>query len=421
MTILPDLLSHRQSEECRKITEDVGTRIARWIFDAPESRASLNVGSGFSGEALYLGVLDRLFPGSGWDKAAYGTLKRAVRTLEQTERFNFGLFTGVTGLAFAARYLSLSNGRYNSLVIDLNQLILDYVETFIDEDRLRFPCPSSAFDVISGIAGVGIYLTAFDLTDELSTALHRLVGYVASAFDYEPNANWLTPVTMIEDPLLRRAHPKGLLNCGVAHGQPGVLGFLCFAAERMSMPKSLQSASDWLVAQIVRDADGINWPHVVSPDIPQREPGTTPLSRAAWCYGAPGISRILSHAADVLDDERLRQVAQTALLDCLKRTREAQRIEAPIFCHGLAGLALIAAIEFTKRPVREISSSLSLMVDELTGYWFDRSSQFGFFDVRARERRHEPGLLGGAAGVGMVLAMLCLGGDAIIERLFLLS
>ena len=92
--------------------------------------------------------------------------------------------------------------------------------------------------------------------------------------------------------------PEGNLNCGLAHGIPGPLAAMALAFESGvdvdGLAEAIERTAEWLVQHQTADDYGVNWPTAV----PWTPEGRVPserldASRAAWCYGTPGVARAL--------------------------------------------------------------------------------------------------------------------------------
>jgi hypothetical protein len=287
--------------------------------------------------------------------------------------------------------------------------------------------PVSEFDVISGLAGIGAYLLAHRASPAMGSALkHALDALSALVAGAGPDGVpwWWTPAEMLGDPATVADHPNGALNCGLAHGIPGPLALLALAlTEEAPIPRlstATAAAANWLSDHRSDDAWGINWPTMVTlPDSPDRpdEP-----SRAAWCYGVPGVARSLWLAGTALRDEDLRTLAVDAMADLYRRPVFARHIDAPTLCHGVAGL-LQVTLRFwhdTRDPM--FAAAAADLTDQLLDSYEPDGSLLGF---RATEpgghRLDHAGLLDGAPGVALVLLAAATDVEPSWDRLFLLS
>ena len=158
------------------------------------------------------------------------------------------------------------------------------------------------------------------------------------------------------------------------------------------------TATAWLVAQRIEDEWGVNWPSSVqvAPPSPPEPPG-----RAAWCYGAPGVSRALWLAGNALADRTLQALAVEALEAVHRRPVAVRNIDSPTFCHGIAGLCR-SRCGSPRHRVRRPGAGAALSVDLLLAA-YGPDSLLGFRSVEPGGNLvDQPGLLDGAAGVALI-------------------
>lgn len=116
-----------------------------------------SLASGNAGLALACGFLDKAYPEAGWGKSAHTYLQRAVQACP--ERMP-GLFDGLAGLGFVADYLSRGRGRYQRFLADLEASLESGVDRLCAVlDQARTGCHFPVFDLVSGLAGIAIFLS----------------------------------------------------------------------------------------------------------------------------------------------------------------------------------------------------------------------------------------------------------------------
>jgi hypothetical protein len=166
----------------------------------------------------------------------------------------------------------------------------------------------------------------------------------------------------------------------------------------------------------VRDVEGRT---KLSPGDPAVAPGGG--SRAAWCYGSPGVARALWLAGQALDRNEYRAQAISAMKAVFRRPIPARMIESPTFCHGVAGLLAIT-MRFARETYRPMFFQESQrLVEQLMGS-FQPDSLLGFRCIEyGNNQTDQPGLLDGAAGVAIVLLAASTGIEPTWDRIFLLS
>ena len=397
-----------------------------------------SLAQGNAGLALLWAYLDACFPDHGWDVVGRSHLEVAARSVEQSPEFGAGLFSGLSGLAFAASQLSRGGTRYRRLLASLDEAIASHTIELAAQVRGGDGVSVGVFDVISGLSGVGAYLLCRqDQNGAIGTALADTVAALTSLTTragFPPP--WHTPVDMLYDDPARETYPHGNLNCGLAHGVPGILAFLALV-RKSGLPfdrvdEAIVTIADWLCATRLDDEWGVNWPTAVHLEstgtaaearLEQGDPAAAPggTSRTAWCYGSPGVARAMWLAGQALDRTDYRDLALSAMAATFRRPIPERRIDSPTFCHGVAGLLAIAlrfARETGSPMFVEHSQALAQQVLDA----FDPGSLVGFRNIEFRNNRtDQPGLLDGAAGVAIVLLAAATGDDPAGDRAFLLS
>jgi hypothetical protein len=231
--------------------------------------------------------------------------------------------------------------------------------------------------------------------------------------------------------------PNGNLNCGLAHGIPGVLAFLSLV--RLSglsfdrLDDAMVTIADWICTHRQDDAWGVNWPtavpletasdggdHVVlRPGDPALAPGGP--GRAAWCYGSPGVARALWLAGRALDRDDYRTHALAAMDAVYRRPIPARMIDSPTFCHGVSGLLAIT-MRFAADTQLPVFTEESRRLVEQLMQSFEPASLLGFRTIEyGGNQTDQPGLLDGAAGVALVLLAAATGIEPTWDRIFLLA
>jgi lantibiotic biosynthesis protein len=382
------------------------------------------IASGNAGIAVLMGELDRLFPNSGWDLVGRTHLEIAVRGAENTPSLGVSLFSGLSGVAFAGLQLSRQGARYRRMLDSLDRAIVPQAISLASRFQNAPGVPVNYFDVISGLSGAGAYLLCRrgqpDIDAALVAVVDALIFLVTQPSD--PPA-WYTPSEYLVDDKL--SYPLGNLNCGLAHGVPGILAFLSlasmagFGSDRMM--GAIAGILNWLQDHRVDDEWGINWPTAVPVEDPTAPVASKSPSRTAWCYGVPGIARALWLAGQAQGLARSSNLAVAAMESVFRRPLTARMIDSPTFCHGVAGL-LAVTLRFSQDTGLEIFSRQCELLTQQIIQSFEPETVLGFRNLEFADNYiDQPGLLDGAAGVALVLLNTACGVPSPVDRLFLLA
>jgi len=124
--------------------------------------------------------------------------------------------------------------------------------------------------------------------------LGLLVGHLErTAEASDAGLTWLTLPDWLP-PWQRDAMPDGCYNLGVAHGVPGVLGFLAAAQRTGFQDPRIARLADGLASWIFAQRLGGDESRYPAAMVPGKRSDPT---RSAWCYGDPGIAAVLLSAA----------------------------------------------------------------------------------------------------------------------------
>jgi hypothetical protein len=341
------------------------------------------------------------------------------------------MYSGLTGLGFAAWSLSREGIRYRRMLTSIDAVLLPRVDEQVDGLSRSDEGGMSVgeFDVISGCSGMGAYLLSRredpDAAAVLETVLRAIVVLAGSA---GPRPRWWTPADLLFDEETAAMYPHGNLNCGLAHGIPGPLALLALAFSRGIHVPDIEEAAErlvvWLVTNRADDGWGVNWPYSVplTPEgLPDRSAKAYGPSRAAWCYGAPGVARALWLSGVAFGRPAWRELALGAMEAVYRRPEAARYIDSPTFCHGVAGLLHIT-LRFAHDTRMPVFTEAAVDLTEWLLSAFEPDSLLGYRNWEPGGTRVDhPGLLDGAPGVLLALLAASSAVEPTWDRMFLLS
>ncbi len=396
-----------------------------------------DIAQGYAGLAILFGYLAVCFPDEDWDVIAHQYIEIAARDAEEQSYHSAlpsGLFSGLSGLAFAVCYLSQGGKRYNKLLAAIDEFLLPQAIALANTLEVAENISVNLFDLISGLSGVGTYLLSRRESPQALTALRAVLGSLTRLTE-ERNGRprWYTPVHLLGEPTMMALYPYGNLNCGLAHGIPGPLGLLSLSSmcgvTVNGMEDAIERTANWLLQHHLDDEWGLNWPTAVK----VKADGTVPVSvskettnsfepsRTAWCYGSPGLARALWFAGQALDNKDFRDSAITAMEAVFRRPIPVRRIDSPTFCHGIAGLLQITLRFAHDTQLPQFAQAAQDLTEQLLSL-YDPDSRLGYYSLQANGKPvDQPGLLDGAPGVALVLLAAATNIEPTWDHLFLLS
>lgn len=194
-----------------------------------------------------------------------------------------------------------------------------------------------------------------------------------------------------------------LINCGFAHGVPGVLAILSLAwksgFDSRSVRSAVQKLTDYLTEFVAEDEHGIGWPDArIYP-----EGTSTKIAMDAWCYGNAGIARAIWLSSTASRKKSDASVARSAIHSAIRRELSFQRLKTPWVCHGLAGLLLVLMRFYNDSTDNLVGDGIDQITDRLLAQYED-GNLLGFADRAERGNpTNDVSLLNGATGVALVL------------------
>jgi lantibiotic modifying enzyme len=429
--LLPDELAARAASLARDVAARLREpdRLATAASSAPRQGGRPayaawyphELARGFAGLAVAWSYYESCFPDEDWGVIGHRHLEMAARAVEEQPHLPAGLFSGLSGLGFAALSLSGEGRHYRGLLKAIDDVLLPRARALADRISGRESgCSVHDFDLISGLTGVGTYLLSRRAAARSATLRRVLTSLVHLARDRDPPA-WHTPPHLLQEEI-RQRYPRGNLNCGLAHGIPGPLALFALAelngVHVEGTADSIDRIASWLADHRLDDAWGVNWPTAVP--IEPNGAGSGP-SRAAWCYGNPGIARSLWLAGQVRNRAAYRELAIAAMESVYRRPPSARRIDSPTFCHGVAGLLQIT-LRFAHDTGLPLFRDAAANLAEQLFAAHEPDSLLGYRTVEADGRTvDQVGLLDGAAGVALVLLAAASPMEPTWDRLFLLA
>lgn len=324
---------------------------------------------------------------TGWQRP----LRESVAAL-RTLRLAPGLWTGFSGITWARTHL-LGPGRTSKI----DSRLISW---------LTAGGPGAEeFDLVSGIAGIGVYALTLGQHEPGGELVELIVGRLAArAEPQKVGVAWATPQFRAD------RTTTGRLNLGLAHGQAGVVAVLASIAATPQPPSGtlelLGEAASFLTAQLIPRPSPYAFSQWIGPPRPPACP------RLAWCYGDAGIAIALTKAASILGDSDTSRIASEVARRAAERSIESALVVDAGLCHGAAGLGhLFARLrQLTGEPScaeaahRWLMHAIALHLPEPAAGPFPMSWPA---NDGGRIWRADLSLLTGAAGAALALLSAC--------------
>ena len=363
----------------------------------PSTAAAADLAGGRAGLAVFFEYVART-RGERKSRIASILLDEAISVVENTV-MSPGLHEGFTGIAWACSHL-LAPDRDDDPNAEVDEALIHTLgeSSWMDQ-----------YDLIGGLVGIGVYALEQRPRPSADVMLALVLKRLAEAAQpMDDGVTWHTaPALMSEEQ--RAECPDGHYNLGVAHGVPGVIALLGLACETGHDEEArplLERAVAWLLKQKLDPEGPSVFPKWVAP-------GFVPAhARLAWCYGDTGVAATLFIAARAAARPEWEREALQIAKRAAERSFERSGVRDAGLCHGAAGLAHI----FNRMHQATGEAWLADAAIRWFGHTLDlRRRDEGLAGFVALERdadRHErwlaePGLLTGAAGIGLALLAAC--------------
>jgi hypothetical protein len=377
--------------------------------DADLATALLSREPGFT---LFYAYLDRAQPNAAWRRHGVRHLERAVARIPNQSYKPFFSY-GFSGTAWAVQHLA---GWFLDVPDDMTSDIDDALLTLVDE------APTLSYDLQYGLVGFGIYAVerlphpaGRKLLEGIIERLARAAEPRGRGLSFRSvNADWVVGAGIAE------ALAKGVYATNTINGVAGVVG-ICGAAIRHGVAvrrarRLLDGALRWLWSR--RGRDGLFPSH----------------AQLTWSHGSLGIAAVTHAAARAAG----LPVWERRALDLARRVARLRGSRAVLRGASLGSGAAGAAHLFHRLAVesgdQQLAAAARRWAQRLVRRRRPGTGIAGYRTayIPAAERRYlgdlrhpvgwlgTPGLIDGAAGIGLVLLAL-LHGHAPWDRALLLS
>jgi hypothetical protein len=367
------------------------------IAAALPSAASPSLAGGQAGQAVFHAYLALQEEDEAQADRAAALLDSAVEALATTP-LPPNLYSGFPGVAWAIEHLQ---GRLfepeegEDPNLDIDEALLGALD--------RSPWPGD-YDLISGLAGLGVYALERLPRPTAVACLERILERLTERSERTPEGvTWFTEPERLP-PWQREIHPQGYYNLGVAHGIPALIALLAGAAAGgvAGARPLLDDTVRWLLAHRLEPGAGSCFSSWFYPG------QAATASRLAWCYGDLGVAASLLAAAQAVHEPAWEREALDLALATAVRPAETAMVRDAGLCHGAAGIGHLFN--------RMYQSTGEERLAEAARFWIGHALEIrqpgeGIAGFRAWTAgmegeapwRTDPSFLEGAAGIGLAL------------------
>jgi class I lanthipeptide synthase len=286
------------------------------------------LGSGDAGVALFFAYLSAIRQDAAAGDRALEALSRSLDRVAEMQLLP-ALLIGYSGIGWVVEHLTRDFFEGDD---ELAAPIDDALATLLGEVTEAPP-----FELVGGLAGYGLYLIERLPHPRATQTLHRIIDILDERAERSDDGiTWFTPAAWLTN-WQRELMPDGCYNLGVAHGVPGVIGFLAAAwnegFDDPRIPRLVEGAVRWLQAQRIDVEDASVYGAWRVPGRPLES------TRTAWCYGDIGIAGVLMTAARAFHRIDWENDAMSIARAAARRPLERTQAIDPGLCHGAVGNA----------------------------------------------------------------------------------
>src|SRR5262249_47300058 len=306
---------------------------------------------------------------------------------------SLGLFSGLSGVARAWQHIErlLYGESSSSSTEDLDGILLEAVGVRPWQWE---------WDLVSGLAGIGLYALDHPERGFAQAATERIVDQLSDlAIECPEGIAWKTEPALMT-PRNANKYPEGRFDQGVAHGVPGVVGFLGTACQKNLASEKARDLLDrsvtWLFANMRPEDKGSRFTYF-PPDMVD--------ARAAWCYGDPGVAAVLLRVGMAANETAWRDFAVSVGCRAARRPMGETGVADASLCHGAAGLGHIYNRLFQATGDVDLASASKAWFETALAMRRPGEGIGGYLNwwPEIGEWRAESGFLVGATGVGLAL------------------
>lgn len=357
-------------------------------FESKESKGLL---AGDCGCLLFLYYYYRLTH----KKEALLILQSRVEKISQNiVRIRNGSFcNGYAGICWLLRFFA------NEGIIDSSDMddLLQEVDICINQ-LIVYELQKKDFDFLHGSLGMAYYFSTQNNNngnEAITTFLNVL--YENKINNTDGSIKWLMPA------YINVNECKMVYNLSLSHGMASIIALL----SKLTKKVAFESLSKEILKKSM-----LYFKNHIHPDIyrscfsPWISPDSNEYieSRLCWCYGDPGIAKVLHNAGIVLNTPEYTHLALNVFAkNANRKNTKIENVSEACFCHGTSSLCHIYNRMYQETNIKSFKNTAIYWLDETLMMGNNKSNYAGYIFNDMGNINMNYSLLSGLTGVGLTL------------------
>lgn len=205
--------------------------------------------------------------------------------------------------------------------------------------------------------------------------------------------NYFIPASKQATEFDKEIYPNGCLNFSLSHGISGPLFILLKSKRYGILVEGLDDAIKNITHQIcgysyINNMGYYNFSGRISLEGFIGQKYDNNVNRASWCYGTPGIAKVLFDSNNVIKSEDVDKIVRSSL-DFVFKYPEYWGLLSPTICHGFGSIAVLLQSLY----MYEIDNiSLLYLHDNVIKKildMYDNESKYGFYDIAYVDKKNK--------------------------------
>ena len=305
---------------------------------------------------------------------------------------------GIAGFGWTLQHLI----DHEFIDLNLDELLAPFDQYLLNQ--MLFEFNDKYYDLLHGALGYGMYfLKRLNSTKTAKENKRTYHGYLVQLLDHLEKMAIADGQGLKWESVLNVQEGNKGFNLSLSHGMSSIVYILSkmyhSLVEKQRIGRLVKGAVQYIKQHQRTNVEGLSlFPSWIEPQL-----SITYNSRLAWCYGDIGVGKAMEWAAEVLDDNALKQEAKNILVATSERKApQSTMVKDAGYCHGSFGNAHIFHQLGTAYNEQQFLETASFWLkDGLTRNTGDNNQPYRQWNAKDQQWRFELTLLEGVSGIGL--------------------